>query len=83
MISGEVDVAAVAAPLATRTHSCPGGGLASALVVGIGATAATGGVVMTTAAEFCVRFFFLPFLGWATKGVGGANGAMKGLEGCW
>ena len=84
MISGEVDVAA---PLATRTHSCPGrldgGGLASVFVVCVGATAAPGGVVMTTAAEVCVRFFFLPFLGCATKGVGGASGAIKGFEGCW
>ena len=67
MTYGEADVAEVAAPLATRTHSCPGvadcGGLASTLGVCVGATVSTGGVVMTTAEWFCVRFFFLLFLG--------------------
>ena len=56
MMSGEVGVAVAAAPLATRTYSCPGvadgGGLTSALAACVGATGATGGVVMTTAEEF-------------------------------
>ena len=82
---GVAGLAVVSAPLSTKTHSWPGladcGG-ASTLEVCAGATAATGGVVMTTAGWFWVFFFLLFFLGWATYGAREPAGAKKWLAGC-
>ena len=59
------------------------GRLESGVAFRVGATAATLTVDMTTAVEVTARFFFLPFLDWATKGGVGAKLAMKGFDGCW